>query len=1004
MLMKTFKVIFILITVLGFSYLANCQPPEEFDNPKVDFYWIAFEYADTMQGMNASWPVDDPGEDGSWSAYVDDITFLPWFNTWFYNGPLNLNNMKKVRMGFWVVKLNPAMPSFIDWVVNWSSDSWPAGSGYPTSVDEEYVERSPLNHLIVGPPIPGDPGTWVELYFEIPDYNPEWLSVDILGDNISIPEEPIPPPPGSPELFYWWNYVMAQSGTPPPGGIVVHECVPKQGGGIEYDYGDAPEGDTAYHKNAVIGNFPTCTQVGPVNSFISHGCSGTLFFGGLVDCELDGNAAYCPTFGPNWYNMDECGTIPYSFPPNPDPIIGLVDEGLFKPAPNSIFFLPGFYGYAVCGAEERQPLATVCSLARWGQDINIWIDASQFSGTAYFNILFDWNQDGDWNDVVECSPGIAVPEHALVNWQIPHGFNDSASAMLPALPDLQVGPDSGYVWARFTLTEQAIQLPWDGSGVFADGETEDYLLYIAPAGEMFDFGDAPEGDTAYINPMVIGNFPTCMQVGPPNSFARHQCTTAPLFFGGYRDFELDGNAGFCPAFGPNQYNMDECGPYQSPPSLPGDPGLIMPTPMTLGLLTPGVYGYVTCGSGAVKSLDTVCNLAQWGQDIDIWIHSMHGTGGWLNILFDWNQDGDWNDTVKCQGANVFEHALVNWPVPYPFIGPASLLLPPPIQVGPNSGYVWARFTISEVQKYFPWDGAGDFPDGETEDYLLYIAPVCGPEYDYGDAPEGDTAYIDPAVIGNFPTCLDVGPANSFIRHCCPSGLFFGGYVDLETDGNAGYCPTFRQNWYNMDECGTFPYPFPPGTDEWPIVDEGLFLPVPNTLGLLQPSFYGYFICGAVNRQALDTACHAAQWGQDINIWIDASQFSGTAYFNILFDWNQDGDWNDTVQCQGTPVYEHALVNWQIPQGFNDSASAMLPALPPIQLGPNSGYVWARFSLTDQPVPVQWDGSGVFTAGETEDYLLYIAPNPAVIPVSNWALFLGISLIVMFTLLIWWRKK
>jgi hypothetical protein len=482
--MKTIEKIICMVAVLYATSLAYSQPPGEFYNPKVDFYWITFySGGDTVLGMNASWPADDPGEDAAWSAYVDDITFLPWFNTWFYNGPLVLNNMKKVHMGFWVAKLNPGAPSTIDWVVNWSSATWPEGSGYPKPGDEHFVIRSPLNHLMVGPPQPGDPGTWVELYYEIPYFNPEWLSVDIMGDNISIPEEPLPPPPTSTVLFYWWNYVLAQSGAPPPGGIVVHECVPQQGG-VGYDFGDAPEGDTAYIDPLVFGNFPTCIQVGPANSFIKHGFPNPLFFGGTIDSELDGNAGWCPTFGPNQYNSDECGWIPYPIPPNVIP----VDEGLFLPAPNTLGLLqPAFYGYFTCGGGEKQAMDTICHLSQWGQNIDIWIDASQAAG-GFLNILFDWNRDGDWTDVVQCQ-GSPISEHAVVNFPVPQGFVGPASTMVPPPPPIQVGPTGGYIWARFTLTEQPVHMPWDGSGAFADGETEDYLLYIAPLTGVIPLAD-----------------------------------------------------------------------------------------------------------------------------------------------------------------------------------------------------------------------------------------------------------------------------------------------------------------------------------------------------------------------------------------------------------------------------------------------------------------------------------------------------------------------------------
>lgn len=83
---------------------------------------------------------------------------------------------------------------------------------------------------------------------------------------------------------------------------------------------------------------------------------------------------------------------------------------------------------------------------------------------------------------------------------------------------------------------------------------------------------------------------------------------------------------------------------------------------------------------------------------------------------------------------------------------------------------------------------------------------------------------------------------------------------------------------------------------------------------------------------------------------------------------------------------------------------MIPALPSIQVGPTGGYIWARFTLTEQPVHLPWDGSGSFANGETEDYLLYVAPITGVIPLANWSLILAIGLIMLFTFIIWWRRK
>jgi hypothetical protein len=74
-------------------------------------------------------------------------------------------------------------------------------------------------------------------------------------------------------------------------------------------------------------------------------------------------------------------------------------------------------------------------------------------------------------------------------------------------------------------------------------------------------------------------------------------------------------------------------------------------------------------------------------------------------------------------------------------------------------------------------------------------------FDFGDAPEGGAALAYPpaATPGQFPTCLNVGPA-PFVGHT-NFGAFFGPLFDLEPDGNAGLCQTascFPP--YDQDEC------------------------------------------------------------------------------------------------------------------------------------------------------------------------------------------------------------
>jgi hypothetical protein len=104
----------------------------------------------------------------------------------------------------------------------------------------------------------------------------------------------------------------------------------------------------------------------------------------------------------------------------------------------------------------------------------------------WVNMWFDWNRDGDWDDVVDCVEGPA-PEWAVQNqllFNLPVGLNTITSkAFLPWHPE-----DIRHLWFRITLSEQ----PWKtgsdpgelgnaGSGPkekYLIGETEDY--YIIP--------------------------------------------------------------------------------------------------------------------------------------------------------------------------------------------------------------------------------------------------------------------------------------------------------------------------------------------------------------------------------------------------------------------------------------------------------------------------------------------------------------------------------------------
>jgi hypothetical protein len=217
-----------------------------------------------------------------------------------------------------------------------------------------------------------------------------------------------------------------------------------------------------------------------------------------------------------------------------------------------------------------------------------------------------------------------------------------------------------------------------------------------------EYGDAPEGPTAIAYPSTgtLGSFPTCVSTGPAG-WIQHNNFGA--WFGPAFDFEPDGNGGWCPVGSFPPYDQDEC-------CHDGDAGLMIPHAYTINNL--GVV--VSCPGCTGSALGVTGQTAVWGFNVDIDVHNHmpSATIGYVNVLMDFNQNGMWGDAG--------EHVLVNFQVPNPYDGPLSVLGPPSFTIGPNPGYVWTRFSITEVPVPSNWDGQGAYEDGESEDYLLQI--------------------------------------------------------------------------------------------------------------------------------------------------------------------------------------------------------------------------------------------------------------------------------------------
>ncbi|OGF26220.1 MAG: hypothetical protein A2V63_07435 [Candidatus Eisenbacteria bacterium RBG_19FT_COMBO_70_11] len=774
------------------------------------------------------------------------------------------------------------------------------------------------------------------------------------------------------------------------------------------DFGDAPEGIPAYSIIAMA-SFPTCLSPGPVGTQESQcppistppGPAGFVRHLG----SLDGYWLGCPV-GP---------LPPMGIDSEPD---GKVSIGALGSACADIrvdCFEPAFginFGQDDCvGGDDAgvaPPVLRACMTAT--VTFNTYNCASPRE--AFLNILVDMNQDGDWNDNFACPGGVACAyEWAVKNVRItvPSGCGAGTS------PAFRLGPHAGESWMRVTLSDEAVpdDFPWNGSAgtdteALHNGETEDYPVLIEQGSPdpcqsgYLEFGDAPEDLAAYPSG-AVGHFPTCTFPSPagtqelscapissppgPTGFVRHAaiagdpahfwlgCPTAVGQSG--VDGEADGKVNFMPmppapshcnssvgtdcfqpAFGVS-YGQDEC--YGD-----DDAGIT------------SAIEFVACSTATVSFSAFSCS------DLNVY----------LNILVDWNEDGDWNDNFACLAGVpcAYEWAVKN--VPIALQRGCQALTSPQFQAGPRAGRGWLRITLTQepVCDNFPWNGSAcmpgeEFRNGETEDYPITVRePVfdpCQAEYlDFGDAPEALACYPS-GTPGKFPTCGFPGPIGTmelacppistppgpagFMKHVAVAGdpvhfwlgspSMINAYpgVDAEKDGKVNFMPmpgdpSFCNSAVPTD-CWEPAFGSMFGQDEcYGDLDAGIATPME----------FAACSIGTVTFQAFSCS--------DLDV-----------YLNILVDWNQDGDWNDNFACLSGAAcaYEWAVKN--VPITLRRGTRTLTS--PQFTVGPRPGLGWLRITLTQEPAcdNFPWNGSACmpgeqYRNGETEDYPVVILPS------------------------------
>ena len=149
--------------------------------PVNDDWWVEVDEAGNFVGGGGS------GFDGGAWYYYDE-TGQAWWNEWFYDHPYDPLATKFVEIMFNAMPMNPQQPSWLLLAVNWSTPEWSAlgyGTAYPPipglpGFDElAHVGREILVNTAIL-----DPSYFLTWTF--PDYNPEWISIDVWGYNFIL--------------------------------------------------------------------------------------------------------------------------------------------------------------------------------------------------------------------------------------------------------------------------------------------------------------------------------------------------------------------------------------------------------------------------------------------------------------------------------------------------------------------------------------------------------------------------------------------------------------------------------------------------------------------------------------------------------------------------------------------------------------------------------------------------------------------------------------------------
>jgi PKD repeat protein len=406
------------------------------------------------------------------------------------------------------------------------------------------------------------------------------------------------------------------------------------------------------------------------------------------------------------------------------PILGLSIDGEYDGQPDW-----NATGDDINGIDDEDGVVFSTPLIA-GSNATIQVTASN---PGILNAWIDFNADGDWSD---------AGEQIATDLTVSAGVNN-LNVAVPASSSV------GTSFARFRIASVG---GLSSTGLARDGEVEDYKIMIGKNEPSCDLGDAPDATnssgssmTAYPAggpPGVVANFPTVYAAGSPPFGPKHNHPRDVAWLGPLVTLEQEADSG------PDEDGSNNILPSADVADRDGADDCIQ-VPLVLPSCTTTSFAFTVTSVRDFKLM-------------------------YVNVWFDWNRDGDWNDAPKCEtGALAPEWAVQNQAISIGSAGLHTLTTNPFLPWNPVSKTplpIWMRITLSERkwnrdEMLEPGAGPrGGYELGETEDY--YFVPIQEGDRDFGDAP------------APYPTKLSANGA----RHDIVPGLFLGTAIDPEPDG------------------------------------------------------------------------------------------------------------------------------------------------------------------------------------------------------------------------------